>query len=328
VETNASSSHFFGTLSLAAPFANYTHIFNIDPDASLLVWGDIGQGIFAANLEKQGQGELAMISSNSFSGVFTISDGRVLASGAKPFGTEVGRTIVGQGATLVAYGGTNAEPFTISGHGYAEQGALVIQGSNYFNGSIILAANADIVTPATTNLAVFSGAISGPGGITKLGQGIVRLAGSDNNTYTSPTRVNEGALELTKTNANAIRGALDIGTNGLVRYLRDAQLSDLTPVSIVDGGQFRVLGHSDTIGSLSGYGIVELLDGTLITGNDNTATTFAGVISGIGGTLTKTGTNVFTLAGNNAYTGTTFAKGGTLLVRGNPAISPAMSNPA
>ena len=81
-----------------------------------------------------------------------ISDGRVLASGAKPYGTELGRTIVGYGATLVAYSGTNAEPFTLSGAGFENQGALVIPGSNYFNGSIILASNADIVTPGTTNV--------------------------------------------------------------------------------------------------------------------------------------------------------------------------------
>ena len=66
---------------------------------------------------------------------------------------------------------------------------------------------------------------------------------------------------------------------------------------------------------------MELLDGTLITGNDNTATTYAGIISGLGGNLTKTGTNTFTLAGNNAYTGTTFAKGGTLLIRGSQPLS-------
>ena len=68
---------------------------------------------------------------------------------------------------------------------------------------------------------VFAGVISGPGGLNKIGDGKVVLAGSGANTYTGTTTVRSGALELTKTNANAIRGALDIRTNGLVRYLRE-----------------------------------------------------------------------------------------------------------
>jgi autotransporter-associated beta strand protein len=125
---------------------------------------------------------------------------------------------------------------------------------------------------------------------------------------------------LTKTNAVAIPQALNIApgsSQALVRYLRAAQISDLAPVTVGAKGQLRLLGFNDTIGSLTGSGIVELLDGTLITGNDNTDTTYTGVISGIGGNLTKTGSATFTLTGDNAYTGTTFVKGGTLLVRGN-----------
>jgi fibronectin-binding autotransporter adhesin len=101
-----------------------------------------------------------------------------------------------------------------------------------------------------------------------------------------------------------------------VRYLRSAQLGDLVQVNIGANGQLRLLGYSDTIGSLTGSGIVELLAGTLTTGNNPSPTTYAGVISGIGGNLTKVGSGMFTLTGNNAYTGTTFVKGGTLTVNG------------
>jgi autotransporter-associated beta strand protein len=324
-EPGGTFSYFNGKLALASPYANYTHLFTVETNATLFFVGDISQGIFVANMEKQGQGELAMISNNSFDGKLTITEGRVLASGARPFGTEIGRTIVNDGATLVTFSGTNAEPFTLSGSGYAKLGALVVQGSNYFNGPIVLGANTDIVTPGPTNLAVFAGAISGPGGLTKLGDGTVRLAGSDENTFTGVTKVKVGALELTKTNAVAIHGSLEIAVgdgDGLVRYLRDAQVRDVSPVSIGQNGQLRLLGHFDTIGSLAGSGIVELLDGSLVTGNDNTPTTYAGVISGIGGTVIKTGTNTFALTANNQYTGTTFVKGGTLLVRGQQPQSP------
>lgn len=319
VEPDSGTSRFFGTLRLNSLFNNFTHIVNVETNSDLLVWGDIGQAAFTAHVEKQGKGTLAMISSNSFNGNLTLSEGVTHATGAQPYGTVNGYTRVDYDATLITLSGTNAEPFILTGSGFQNQGALIVQGSNYFTGPITLGYNADIVTPGSTNLAVFTGAIGGPGGITKLGNGRLILAGNADNTYAGATKANEGALELTKTNATAIRGALEIavgGSNGLVRYLRDDQLHDLAPVNIGADGQLRLLGHTDTIGSLRGAGIVELLGGSLITGNDNTATTYAGVISGIGGNLTKTGTNTFTLAGDNAYTGTTFVKGGTLLVRG------------
>jgi fibronectin-binding autotransporter adhesin len=324
-ETGVGASHFFGKLALASPFNNHTHVFNVASNAVLSVSGDIGQGIAVAHLEKQGKGELAMISSNSFDGVFTVRDGRVLASGQKPFGTALGLTIVSPGATVVTFSGTNAESFSLSGHGYQNQGALVVQGGTYFDGSMLLAANADIVTPGSLHVAVFSGVISGPGGITKLGEGVVRLAGASGNTYAAATRVMNGTLDLTKTNAVAVPGTLDIGTgpsNAVVRLLLPSQISDVSSVVISDGGQLHLFGNSETIGSLAGSGIVALLNGTLVTGNDNTATAYSGLISGIGGTLTKTGTNTFTLTGNNAYTGTTFAKGGTLIVNGQQPQSP------
>ncbi len=314
-----SGSSFFGKLWLVSPFNNNTHLMDVQSNASLLLWGDISQGSFVANLHKIGGGEMGMLSSNSFDGVFTVSDGRVIAGGLKPFGTDVGPTIIEEGATLVLSGGTNTEPFTLAGHGHLNQGALVVQGSNYFNGPITLPANADIVTPANTNLVVFNGVISGPGGVTKLGLGTMRLAGNGDNSYSGITKVNGGGLDLTKTNATAIRGALEIAVGGgdsNVRYLRPDQLHDLAPVNIGGNGQLHLLGHSDSIGSLAGSGIVALLDGSLITGNDNTATTYGGLISGIGGTLTKVGTNSFTVTGNNAYTGGTFVKNGTLFVRG------------
>ncbi len=319
VEPDSGTSHFFGQLQLNSLFDNFTHIVNVETNSTLFAWGDISQASFTANVEKQGKGTLSMISSNSFNGNLTLREGVTYATGLQPYGTVSGPTYVTYDATLVTFSDTNAEPFGLAGSGFQNQGALIVLGSSHFKGPIALGYNTDIVTPAVTNLAVFSGAISGAGGITKLGEGSVRLEGSGDNTFTGATKVKAGSLELAKTNATAIRGALDIAVGGgdaLVRYLRDDQLSDLTPVNIGANGQLRVLGHSDTIGSLSGRGIVEMLAGSLITGHDNTETTYAGAISGVGGNLTKTGTNTFTLTGNNAYTGTTFVKGGTLLVRG------------
>jgi autotransporter-associated beta strand protein len=87
-------------------------------------------------------------------------------------------------------------------------------------------------------------------------------------------------------------------------------------------------GFSNTIGSLAGTGFVlnngEAATTILTAGNDNTSTTFSGIIengiSVLG--LTKSGTGTLTLTGNNTYTGgTTISAGALQLGNGGTAGS-------
>jgi autotransporter-associated beta strand protein len=94
-----------------------------------------------------------------------------------------------------------------------------------------------------------------------------------------------------------------------------------------DGAQARIelfgngrldptIAVSLSVGSIEGDGLIELSTGhtALTTGANNLSTTFAGLISGVGGSLTKTGTGTLTLTGANTYTGTTTIAGGQLVV--------------
>jgi len=100
------------------------------------------------------------------------------------------------------------------------------------------------------------------------------------------------------------------------------QLPSTTAVNIsASGAALDLGGFNQTIGSLAGVAgsQVVLGSGALSTGGDNTSTTFAGVISGGGGSLVKQGAGTLTLTGTNTYTGPTTVSGGTLRVNGSIA---------
>jgi autotransporter-associated beta strand protein len=102
---------------------------------------------------------------------------------------------------------------------------------------------------------------SGPGALTKTGSGTLTLSGP--NSYTGATTVADGTLEAAAVNT----------------------LPGLSAVTVKSPGILDLHGFSQSIGSLAGDGSVTLGNAKLTTGNDNTNTTFSGVISGTGGSI-------------------------------------------
>ena len=132
------------------------------------------------------------------------------------------------------------------------------------------------------------------GGLTKTGAGTLRLSGLD--TYTGATTVAAGTLTA----------------GGDYVFSRASAYT-------VDAGAVLDLNHYvEWIGSLAGAGSVITGD-NLLTGLDNTSTTFSGIISGTG-SLTKMGSGTFTLSGANSYSGKTVVTEGTLAVTGDGTI--------
>ncbi len=141
----------------------------------------------------------------------------------------------------------------------------------------------------------FSGAISGTGGLTKIGSGTLTLSGA--NSYTGATAINAGTLRL---------GAANV-------------IADNSAVTVLAGATFNLNGNSESIGSLAGGGSVSLGSGTLTAGGDNLSTTFSGAISGTGG-LTKNGTGTLTLSGASTFSGATNISAGVVLVQNAAAL--------
>ncbi|MFD9900331.1 autotransporter domain-containing protein [Mesorhizobium sp. NPDC059025] len=137
-------------------------------------------------------------------------------------------------------------------------------------------------------LDVWRNDIGGSGGLTKAGSGTLVLQGS--NTYSGGTIVKGGTLRSGAANALVSNTAYTI-----------------------DGGILDLNGYRLTASSLSGAGgEVALGGGTLTVGQTaNTATAYAGTITG-SGSLIKDGGGTLILQGPNTYSGGTVVKGGIL----------------
>lgn len=130
----------------------------------------------------------------------------------------------------------------------------------------------------------------------KVGPG--RLTFFAANLYTGGTSLEEGVLRM--------------GHPYALPYGKAVTLLD-QPGSVLD-----LNNHSQTIGSLSGGGTtgghIDLGTASLSVGGDDSSSTYAGIISGVGGSLIKTGTGELSLVGDNTYSGGTVINGGTLQI--------------
>ncbi len=146
---------------------------------------------------------------------------------------------------------------------------------------------ATLTTGNNNTNTTFSGAISGTGGVTKVGAGILTLATT--NTYSGGTTIAGGLINFNALN-NFGSGMITLAGGGLqwaAGTTTDIS-SRLAPLGAA-GGTFDTNGNSIT---------------------------FASGLGGTGG-LNKQGAGLLNLAGTNTYTGGTVVTAGTLAVNGS-----------
>jgi fibronectin-binding autotransporter adhesin len=244
----------------------------------------------------------------SGTGTVTVGGGSLTLSGTAA-NTYNGATTVGDGSLILAKtAGTNAVagPLTIGdGSGSASSavvqltnanqiadtaavtlladGRLNLAGRNETVGSVDSAATAaniqlgagTLTTGGSNASTSFAGVIAGTGGLTKAGTGTFTLTGA--NTYTGATTISQGTLRL--------------GGAGV--------LADTTAVTVGAAGVFDLNNQTETVGSIAGAGAILIGTGQLITGADDTSTSFTGTLTGDStAILAKNGTGTLTFGGD------------------------------
>jgi autotransporter-associated beta strand protein len=168
-------------------------------------------------------------------------------------------------------------------------------GTNYFAREIRVADN----TGSANDVARLSGVISGSANadLLKTGAGVLEL--TNTNTYSGNTLIQQGTL---------------IATNG-------AAIANTSAVVLANtaGATFQ-LNSSETIGALSGGGTTGgnvNIQGNTLTVGDQRDSTFGGIISGSGGSLSKQGTGILSLTNTSTYSGSTSVTAGSLFLNGS-----------
>jgi autotransporter-associated beta strand protein len=306
-----------GILTVSGPVTNGGFNLTFDGAGSNVVSGLISG---AGGLIKNGAGVAVLSGANSYTGITTVNSGLVLdgigSTTAGAFGTfnaAATAIIIFSGATVDINGKASGNDFfygvTIAGSGTSGQGALINNGASGTSGNrqapnITLSANVTIGGSGdiymvngghaadTLNLAGFT--------LTKTGANKFIL---DNTTVTGGGSINivQGSLSTYTAGSTASGTAFVLANTAGVTL--DASVNSLSIGSLTGGG---TTGGNVTLGAK-----------TLTVGGDNTSPpAYAGVLSGTGGALIKTGTGTQILSGINTYTGTTTVNGGTLLVNG------------
>jgi outer membrane autotransporter protein len=263
----------------------------------------VGAGPFGVSFSPDGTRAYVTNNSSNDVAIIDTANHTVISTvpvGVSPFFSGIcsnGNALLAAGLTFKAQT-SGALACTLASGPSGSAGPVFTGGTMQFAGSNITSALPISLQAAggtfdtSGNNARLSGAISGPGGLTKIGAGTLTLSGAS--TYAGATLINLGTLQAGAANA----------------------FSPASAFTVAGGAALDLNNFNQNIGSLAGAGSITLGSAILTTGNDNTSTMFSGSIAGTGG-LTKIGAGTFMLTGASTYTGPTNVNAGILGVNGS-----------
>jgi autotransporter-associated beta strand protein len=133
------------------------------------------------------------------------------------------------------------------------------------------------------------------------------------------TLIQQGAGTTTLASANTFAGSTRAAAGTLALAHVDALSASTLDLAAVDAGEigFALAGaNTYALGGLQGSRHLTTGGNSLSIGGNNASTVYSGVLLG-DGALTKSGSGMLTLTGNNTYSGTTTIAGGTLRINGD-----------
>jgi fibronectin-binding autotransporter adhesin len=276
----------------------------------------------------------------------------ITVNGSFNMGTTAGNDLTL--AQNLALGG-NTITHTGMGNIAVVSGALTLSGDNTYSGGTILNGG---TLAANNNAALGGGGLalnggtllnSSGGGVTLSNSitvgGAATIGGTSGNDLTLSGNVGLGTNTLIITNAadttistiiSGVTGSIvqnSTGGTGTLTLSGDNTYSGGTTEAgdanalgtglvTVNGGTLDITTAGLNATALAGTaGTVDLGSQTLALGNDGTARTYAGLITGTGDlTYNNTGGGSLTLSGANTYSGDTYLNGGTLAVGNDSAL--------
>jgi fibronectin-binding autotransporter adhesin len=287
--SSAELSSFIPTIN----FASKSAVLAFDTSNGQFTYNDNLTGTYSLN--KRGSGTLTLGGANSYTGETLITGGNIAFTNPAAVSPHSQITVT-EGSYLIAYSGAGG--FT------QEQMDTLRTSAIYSDPTAAFGIN-------TVNGAFnYSGALSGNHGFVKTGSNTLTFSGSTANTYTGPTYLVEGTLDLNKTaGVDAVAGDIRI-SNGTMRLQAANQIAD-TSAATISNGNLNFNGKAETLASiaLTGKGSFNTGAGTVNVGTITRLGTTSKFTINSGGkviadSITLNGDNIdFTKDGGNITVG-------------------------
>ena len=284
-----------------------------------------------AGLVKDGTGTWALTAGSTFTGGTTNKTGVLQIGGGNDRLPVTGTVTLGDGASgsakLMLSDGTTARDQALAG--------LAVSGSGTDNRVVGGAAGISTLTlNIGSGTCTYGGLLGGVGtnennlGLTKAGGGTLTLTAI--NTFTGPTIVNGGELDLNTTGGQSISGNLTI-SGGTAKLQQASQIASGKNL-VVNSGTFDLQSYNQTVANVQITGGTIAGSGGVLTSSNpfDLQNGAVGAILGGGGVgANKTGAGTVTLTGVNTYDGLTTVSAGELdlgtsagqSIAGNLAVS-------